>query len=143
MVVPTIHGYTVNGVDNTGKNRVVREFAASRPGTQVPEWAGFVHTHPEEMFDELHPNEEGSDARAQLIAQGVLACLGGVATSAATPPRRQSRPVEPRLAPVGAMEQPPGAAWSARSAWNWAGSWWWRWPEPRSWPRRLSAVSTR
>src|SRR3984885_7690583 len=31
MVVPTIHGYTVNGVDNTGKNRVVREFAASRP----------------------------------------------------------------------------------------------------------------
>src|SRR5690242_10746993 len=24
MVVPTIHGYTVNGVDNTGKNTVVR-----------------------------------------------------------------------------------------------------------------------
>src|SRR6185295_13257633 len=31
MVVPTIHGYTVNGIDNTGKNRVVHEFAASRP----------------------------------------------------------------------------------------------------------------
>src|SRR4029077_11829935 len=38
MVVPTIHGYTVNGVDNTGKNTVVRQFAASRPGTQVPDW---------------------------------------------------------------------------------------------------------
>jgi hypothetical protein len=35
MVVPTIHGYTVNGVDNSGKNRVVREFAASRPGTRT------------------------------------------------------------------------------------------------------------
>ena len=39
MVVPTIHGFTVNGIDNTGKNRVVEEFAASRPGTQVPDWA--------------------------------------------------------------------------------------------------------
>ena len=39
MVVPTIHGFTVNGVDNTGKNQVVAEFAASRPGTQVPDWA--------------------------------------------------------------------------------------------------------
>ena len=40
MVVPTIHGFTVDGVDNTGKNRVVAGFAASRPGTQVPDWAG-------------------------------------------------------------------------------------------------------
>ena len=46
MVVPTIHGYTVNGVDNTGKNRVVHEFAASRPGTQTPDWAGAVAAHP-------------------------------------------------------------------------------------------------
>ena len=105
MVVPTIHGYTVNGVDNTGKNRVVREFAASRPGTQVPEWAGWVHTHPDLMYDELHPGAEGADARAQLIAQGVLGCLSGAATatSAASPPQQQSRPVEPRLATVGAM----------------------------------------
>jgi hypothetical protein len=105
MVVPTIHGYTVNGVDNTGKNRVVREFAASRPGTQVPEWAGWVHTHPDLMYDELHPNAEGADARAQLIARGVLGCLGGAATSSAYPPQRQSRHVEARLAPVSAMER--------------------------------------
>ncbi len=39
MVVPTIHGFTVNGVDNSGKNHVVKAFAASRPGTQVPDWA--------------------------------------------------------------------------------------------------------
>jgi hypothetical protein len=45
MVVPTIHGYTVNGIDNTGKNRVVAEFVASRPGTPVPDWAGTVATH--------------------------------------------------------------------------------------------------
>jgi hypothetical protein len=106
MVVPTIHGFTVNGVDNTGKNRVVREFAASRPGTQVPEWAGWVHTHPQLMADELHPGPEGADARARLIAQGVLACLSGAAsTSSSLAPQRQNRSLEPRLAPVDAMER--------------------------------------
>jgi hypothetical protein len=105
MVVPTIHGFTVKGVDNTGKNRVVREFAASRPGTQVPEWAGWVHTHPQLMADELHPGPEGADARARLIAQGVLGCLSGAASTSSLAPHRQARPLEPRLAPVDAMER--------------------------------------
>lgn len=39
MVVPTIHGLTVNGVDSSGKNQVVETFAASRRGTQAPDWA--------------------------------------------------------------------------------------------------------
>jgi hypothetical protein len=105
MVVPTIHGYTVNGVDNTGKNNVVRQFAASRPGTQVPEWAGWVHTHPELMMsDGLHPEPEGSVARAQLIARGILGCLGGAATTSAAPQSGQEvRPLKPRLATVDAM----------------------------------------
>jgi hypothetical protein len=78
MVVPTIHGFTVNGVDNAGKNRVVAEFAASRPGTQTPDWAGFVHTHPQLMqSDNLHPIEAGSEARAELIAAGIDRCLTG------------------------------------------------------------------
>jgi len=56
MVVPTIHGFTVNGIGNEGKNRVVRSFAASRLGTQVPDWAGAVAVHPELMqADDLHP----------------------------------------------------------------------------------------
>jgi hypothetical protein len=77
MVVPTIHGFTVNGIDNTGKNRVVAAFAASRPGTQTPDWAGAVAAHPELMqADGLHPIEAGADLRARLIAQGVKACLG-------------------------------------------------------------------
>ncbi len=42
MVVPTIHGLSVDGVDSTGKNRVVRSFAASRPGTEIPDWANAV-----------------------------------------------------------------------------------------------------
>jgi lysophospholipase L1-like esterase len=76
IVVPTIHGFTVNGVDNAGKNRVVVEFAASRPGTQTPDWAGFVHSHPELMqSDGLHPIEAGSQARAELIAEGISRCL--------------------------------------------------------------------
>jgi hypothetical protein len=78
LVVPTIHGFTVNGVDNAGKNRVVAEFAASRPGTQTPDWAGFVHTHPQLMqSDNLHPIEAGSEGRAELIAAGISRCLAG------------------------------------------------------------------
>lgn len=77
MVVPTIHGLTVNGIGNEGKNRVVRAFAASRLGTQVPDWAGAVASHPELMqSDDLHPIPQGADYRAQLIAQGVKGCLG-------------------------------------------------------------------
>jgi len=77
MVVPTIHGLTVNGVGNDGKNSVVHSFAASRLGTQVPDWAGAVATHPELMQpDDLHPIPAGADYRARLIAQGVKGCLG-------------------------------------------------------------------
>jgi hypothetical protein len=94
MVVPTIHGYTVNGVDNTGKNRVVAEFAASRPGTQTPDWAGAVAAHPELMqADNLHPIAAGADLRAQLIAQGILGCLAGEPTASSSGDRgRETRP---------------------------------------------------
>jgi hypothetical protein len=76
MVVPTIHGFTVNGIGNDGKNSVVRSFAASRLGTQVPDWAGAVAAHPELMqADDLHPIPAGAEYRARLIAQGVKGCL--------------------------------------------------------------------
>jgi hypothetical protein len=78
LVVPTIHGLSVNGVDSSAKNKVVSQFVASRPGTQSPDWATAVRTHPELMQpDNLHPIAEGADYRAQLIAQGVRGCLGG------------------------------------------------------------------
>jgi hypothetical protein len=121
MVVPTIHGYTVNGVDNAGKNRVVREFAAARPGTQTPDWASAVHQHPELMqSDGLHPIEAGSQLRAELVAQGILGCLDGAltptaaeipgaetpapglepsATAATAPPAEEAPTVEPRTLP--------------------------------------------
>jgi hypothetical protein len=96
MVVPTIHGLHPGGVDDTGKNRVVAEFAASRPGTQVPDWQGAVFTHPELMqADNLHPIEEGADYRAQLIAQGVQGCLayGDAVASAPPEPRTDVEPI--------------------------------------------------
>ena len=78
MVVPTIHGLHPGGVDDTGKNQVVAEFAAARPGTQTPDWQGAVFRHPELMqADNLHPIEAGAELRARLIAQGVMACLAG------------------------------------------------------------------
>jgi hypothetical protein len=76
MVVPTIHGLHPGGVDDSGKNRVVAEFAASRPGTQTPDWQGAVFRHPELMqADDLHPIEAGAELRARLIAAGVMACF--------------------------------------------------------------------
>ena len=64
MVVPTIHGLHPGGVDDSGKNRVVAEFAASRPGTQVPDWQGAVFAHPELMqADNLHPMAVGEGKR--------------------------------------------------------------------------------
>ena len=92
MVVPTIHGLTVNGIDSSGKNRVVEEFAASRPGTQVPDWATAEETHPELMqADDLHPIAAGVELRARLIARGIKACLG-IATAPAAKPALESGP---------------------------------------------------
>lgn len=101
LVVPTIHGFTVNGVDNTGKNRVVAEFAASRPGTQVPDWAAVVATHPELMqSDNLHPDEEGADYRAQLIAQGIQGCLAYEQARASAPPEPAAGEPRPEVEPI-------------------------------------------
>jgi len=95
MVVPTIHGLTVNGIDSSGKNRVVEEFAASRPGTQVPDWATAEETHPALMqADDLHPIAAGADLRARLIAQGIKTCLG-IATAPVAKPALESGPVLP------------------------------------------------
>jgi hypothetical protein len=93
MVVPTIHGFTVNGVDNTGKNRTVAQFAASRPGTQTPDWAGVAEGQPQLLqSDGLHPTPEGAEFRAQLIAQGVEGCLDYESARTATPaPREQPK----------------------------------------------------
>jgi hypothetical protein len=94
MVVPTIHGFTVNGIGNEGKNRVVRAFAASRLGTQVPDWAGAVATHPELMqADDLHPIAAGADFRARMIARGVEGCLA-YSQAPAAQPALESAPVD-------------------------------------------------
>lgn len=104
MVVPTVHGYTVEGTNNDGKNRTVAEFAASRPGTQVPDWAGAIAGDPGLLqSDGLHPTTEGSDYRAQLIAQGVLGCLGYAET---TEPVEPAEPVKvTRMTPVNRLSQ--------------------------------------
>jgi lysophospholipase L1-like esterase len=98
MVVPTIHGFTVNGVNNAGKNRVVRQFAAARPGTRVPDWARVVATHPEMMQpDDLHPNPAGADKRARIIASAVKACLTPsptVSAAGAKPAKKQPSAAE-------------------------------------------------
>jgi hypothetical protein len=124
MVVPTVHGYVVEGTGNQGKNSVVRRFAASRPGTQVPEWAAFEHDHPELMqSDGLHPTEEGAVARAQLIAEGITGCLEhaettAVATASAPPPNVDTVHMKPvgRLAHRAAELQASASTQAVRDA---------------------------
>lgn len=78
MVVPTVNGPTFGGVDSSGLNRVIERFAAARPGTQVPDWAGLVRAHPELLQpDGIHATPQGYDVRAGLVADGVRACLDG------------------------------------------------------------------
>ncbi len=108
MVVPTIHGLHPGGVDDSGKNRVVREFAASRPGTQTPDWQGAVFRHPELMqADNLHPIEAGAELRAQLIARGVMGCLAHESGATASGPSSRGPVLEeapPRLPQVHEMQ---------------------------------------
>lgn len=104
LVVPTIHGLHPGGVSDAGKNRTVAEFAASRPGTQVPDWNAFVAAHPELMqSDNLHPIPAGAELRAQLIAQGVEGCLAYERARATAPPP-QPRPQVVTFAPVGRLQ---------------------------------------
>lgn len=109
MVVPTIHGLHPGGVDDSGKNRTVAEFAASRPGTQTPDWQGAVFRHPELMqADNLHPIEAGAELRARLIAQGVMGCLAGesgVGASSAPSRRPALEEVPARIPQVREMER--------------------------------------
>lgn len=109
MVVPTIHGLHPGGVDDSGKNQVVQQFAASRPGTQTPDWQGAVFRHPELMqADNLHPIEAGAELRARLIAEGVMACLAyesGAAVSSAAERGPALAEPPPRIPHVGAMEE--------------------------------------
>jgi hypothetical protein len=79
----------------------VAEFAASRPGTQTPDWQGAVFQHPELMqADNLHPIEQGSDYRAQLIAQGVEGCLAYQQARATTPPEPAAGEPRPEVEPI-------------------------------------------
>jgi hypothetical protein len=75
MVVPTVH---VGDEDRSAMNQVIRSFAASHPGTQVPDWARFAAANSGLMSaDGVHPTSAGYQQRAQLIADGIRACLGG------------------------------------------------------------------
>lgn len=120
MVVPTIHGLHPGGVDDSGKNRTVAEFAASRPGTQTPGWAAAVARHPELMqADHLHPIEAGAELRARLIARGVLGCLAfeSGATASGAPSRGPVLATAPaRLPRVDAMERRQAAIVAAIAA---------------------------
>jgi hypothetical protein len=94
MVVPSVYGFTVDGVDNSGKNAVVRAFAAARPGTQVPDWARVAMTRKDLMqADDLHPTAAGAEYRARLIANGIRGCLAF--GQAAATPRVESAPELP------------------------------------------------
>ena len=76
LVVPTIHGGPVGGGGSSAKNQVIAEFAAGRPGTATPDWAGAVQERIGLLqADNLHPTAHGSALRARLIAADIRSCL--------------------------------------------------------------------
>jgi hypothetical protein len=96
MVVPSVYGLTVDGVDNSGKNAVVRAFAAARPGTQVPDWARVAMTRKDLMqADDLHPTAAGAEYRARLIANGIRGCLAFSQAAAPAAPQVEAAPELP------------------------------------------------
>jgi hypothetical protein len=76
MVVPTVER-EVGGGEADAKNRAIFEFAASRPGTQTPEWSGVVEMRPELLlepqgFEQNHP---AATFRAKLVSAAIRECL--------------------------------------------------------------------
>jgi hypothetical protein len=76
LVVPTIERYR-SGAENIAKNRAIFAFAASRPGTQVPEWAAIADMRPKLWLQphDFHPNHEAATYRARLVTRAVRACF--------------------------------------------------------------------
>lgn len=77
LIVPTVQRPPFNGVGPGAINDTIRRFAASRPRTEVPDWAGAVRARPELLEpDGVHPTAAGAEERARLVAAAVSACLG-------------------------------------------------------------------
>lgn len=76
IVVPTIE-HAPSGAERVRENRAIFEFAASRPGTQVPEWSGLVAMRPKLWLQprDFHANHQASTSRARLVRQAIHACL--------------------------------------------------------------------
>lgn len=76
LVLPTVHGLTVSGIDSGGKNQVVRKWGKTRDMTLNPNWAYLVETRPDLMqSDDLHPNEDGAYVRALLLKKSISSCF--------------------------------------------------------------------
>ena len=87
MVVSSITKPPLSGVPDTALNNAIEGFAASRPDTQLADWRALAQSRPELMQpDRVHATPEGYQARAQLLAEAVNACL---ADAGGSPPARK------------------------------------------------------
>lgn len=75
IVVPTVPLDSPDNETDAQLNISLFEFAESRAGTQVPEWAGMTEMHPELVGEDgVTPTDEGAEERARLLAAGVEEC---------------------------------------------------------------------
>jgi hypothetical protein len=75
LVLPTIHGLTVDGVNSNGKNSVLRKTKRNHRLTFLPDWRSIAREKKRLMADNLHPNTQGAALRARIIAKAVRRCL--------------------------------------------------------------------
>jgi hypothetical protein len=87
VVVATVSRPPYNGVGPQGLNGAITSFATSRPNTQLVEWRAAALANPGMLnSDGVHPTPSGYAMRAQLVAQGIRACLTGAPATASQPP---------------------------------------------------------
>ncbi|HEU5106194.1 MAG TPA: hypothetical protein VFU11_10165 [Solirubrobacterales bacterium] len=90
IVAPTVPTDTPEDEAGIQLNISLWEFAESRAGTQVPEWAGVTEMQPELVSEDgVTPTDQGAEERARLLAAGVEECLESLEASK---PKTEIRP---------------------------------------------------
>ena len=109
LVVASFARPPLGGATIEAANGVVRRFAAETPGVQLVDWQAATQADPGLLSaDGVHASAGGYAVRAQLVADGVRACLTAGSGSAppGVPPPRSGPRVPSRLAPEAGPRAP-------------------------------------
>ena len=103
------------GDSQTAMNAALDRATSGRANVRVLRWSQLVEAHPEWMSgDGIHPNEAGSQGRAEAFAQAAQGC--SALDPAAPRARREVLPQSAFWGPVSGQYRPPSGSRSSSSA---------------------------